>query len=412
MRIKYEKKLLLMRLSLAFLVSVILFSGLSRAATVMPTAPAKVTARCGRGALLDISGQRVLLVAGSPYEMGYQQGKLLKPQVQAVVKLVLVVAKTAEARQSKDYLFPGGLENAFERTRKFINKRYFDEMRGLADGADIPLKDVQLANVFPELFHCSGFALFGKATVGGKLLHGRILDYMTCVGLQKFAVVTVAKPNGYNSFVTAGYAGFLGSVTGMNDKQIAIGEMGGSCQGHWDGMPMSFLIRKVLEEAETLDEAVNIFRQAKRTCEYYYVISDGKIPDGVGLACTGEKFEVIKSSDVHPQLPYAIDDAVLMSEGKRYEHLAALVKKRYGKIDVPVALELMNRPVAMKHCLHRVLFAPMELKLWVANAADIGEENYAACYQPYYSYNFKQLLSLIPDAAPDSAEIIANKALQ
>ncbi len=198
----------------------------------------------------------------------------------------------------------------------------------------------------------------------------------------------------------------------MNDKQITIGEMGGSGQDHWDGMPMSFLIRKVLEEAETLDEAVNIFRQAKRTCEYYYVISDGKIPDGVGLACTGEKFEVIKSSDIHPQLPYAIDDAVLMSEGKRYEHLAALVKKRYGKIDVPVALELMNRPVAMKHCLHRVLFAPMELKLWVANAADIGEENNIACYQPYYSYNFKQLLSLIPDAAPDSAEIIANKALQ
>ena len=56
------------------------------------------------------------------------------------------------------------------------------------------------------------------------------------------------------------YAGFIGSVTGMNAKKISVGEMGGRGLGHWDGVPMAFLVRMALEEANTLDEAVAVFR--------------------------------------------------------------------------------------------------------------------------------------------------------
>ncbi len=123
------------------------------------------------------------------------------------------------------------------------------------------MHDVELANIFPELFHCSGFAVFGKATHNGTLFHGRILDYMTEAGLQDYAVTTIAKPDGGHAFVTVGYAGFVGSVTAMNQKQIALGEMGGKGEGAWDGMPMSFLMRKVVEEADTLEEALEIFQK-------------------------------------------------------------------------------------------------------------------------------------------------------
>ena len=100
----------------------------------------------------------------------------------------------------------------------------------------------------------------------------------------------------------------------------------------------------------------------------------------------------------HPKLPHPVDDAVLLSAGKRYEHLVSLVSQQYGEIDVPAALELMNRPVAMDSCLHRVLFAPSELELWVANAESVcAGEKYAACYQPYYHYSFKELLAKIPE---------------
>jgi isopenicillin-N N-acyltransferase-like protein len=374
------------------------------AAEIRPVEKPKLVRQFDRAAILEQNGVQILLLAGSPYEMGYQQGALFKPQVQKFIKHILFVAQAAESIKGGGG-FNGSLEGALQRAGKFIDKRYFEEMQGLADGAGIDVKDVQLANIFPELFHCSGFALFGKATQGGTLYHGRILDYMTEVGLQDYALLTIAKPKGFNAFVTVGYVGFLGSVTGMNDKQVAFGEMGGRGEGKWDGMPMSFLMRKGFEEAATLDQAVALFRDTPRTCEYYYVISDAKIPDARGLACTPEKCEIIKPNQSHPLLPHPMEDAVLMSADQRYERLAELVKARHGQIDLNYALDLMNRPVAMESCLHRVLFGPKELKLWVANAVSPEKTpKFAACYQPYVEFDFRGLLAMIPDSIPAGVE--------
>ena len=63
-------------------------------------------------------------------------------------------------------------------------------------------------------------------------------------------MLTVAEPDGKIPFVNVTYAGFVGSVTGMNAEKVSIGEMGGKGLGHWDGVPMAFLVRMVLEEAD------------------------------------------------------------------------------------------------------------------------------------------------------------------
>ena len=89
-------------------------------------------------------------------------------------------------------------------------------------------------------------------------------------------MVTVLQPDEGNIWVNVGYAGFVGSVTAMNAKHLAIGEMGGRGEGNWDGKPMAQLMREVMERADTLDEAVEIMRKDPRTYEYYYVISDAK----------------------------------------------------------------------------------------------------------------------------------------
>jgi len=296
-------------------------------AEVRTSEPIKIVDRYDRGMLLDAGGQRVLLVAGSPYEMGYQQGKLLGKECRGLIEKILFFTRAAESSGAKDFLKDGSFEQALARSGKFIDRRFYEEMKGLSDGAGISFRDVKLANIFPELFHCSGFALFGNATEKGKLLHGRILDYMTEVGLQDYAVVTVAKPNGYNAFVTIGYTGFIGSVTGMNAKQITVGEMGGEGGDAWDGMPMSFLMRKVLEEADTLEEAVGIFEKTPRTCEYYYVVSDGKTEDARGLVCWPEEFLVVEPGKSYELLPDGIADTILISGGGRYEQLTRLVRK-------------------------------------------------------------------------------------
>jgi hypothetical protein len=199
--------------------------------------------------------------------------------------------------------------------------------------------------------------------------------------------------------MSLGYAGFIGTVTAMNQRGLAIGEMGGRGEGQWDGKPMTQLVREVMEKASTLDEAVAIMRRGPRTCEYYYVVSDAKAKSAVGLAATPEKLEIVKPGVAHPRLPEAIKDAVLLSAGDRYKKLVERVQEKYGKIDAESARDLMRRPVAMNSNIHSALFAPDTLDFWVANA----DSKNVASHTRFTHYNLAELLKGPPPGADAQA---------
>jgi isopenicillin-N N-acyltransferase-like protein len=240
------------------------------------------------------------------------------------------------------------------------------------------------------LFHCSGFALAGSATKDGTLYHGRVLDYGCDWRLQDHAVLTVAQPRGRIPFVNVTYAGFVGSVTGMNAERISIGEMGGRGTGHWDGVPMAFLVRMVLEEADELDRGIGIFRNSPRTCEYYFVIADGETGKAVGMEASWNTFGVIGMGESHPRLPHALKDAVVLSAGDRYQELVKRVERGLGTFEPESARHLMDRPVAMKSNLHSVLFETTTTRFWVANASKDGKP---AAEQPYHAFKLRDLLA-------------------
>ena len=79
------------------------------------------------------------------------------------------------------------LEQAYQHLAPYIPEDHKSETRALASSLAMNRRLIETVNVFPELFHCSGFAVFGKATKDGKLYHGRVLDYMTTIGLQDAA---------------------------------------------------------------------------------------------------------------------------------------------------------------------------------------------------------------------------------
>jgi isopenicillin-N N-acyltransferase like protein len=227
-----------------------------------------------------------------------------------------------------------------------------------------------------------------SATKDGHMYHGRILDYMKGIGLEQNAVVIVHQPDYGHAWVNVGYAGFVGTVTAMNEKGISIGEMGGGGYGKWDGKPMAHLLREVMEKASTLDEAVAIMKNSPRTCEYYYVISDGRAKKAVGIKATPEAFEVVKPGESHPLLPHAVKDAVLLSAGDRYEALVQRVKQGHGTFEPDSAMKLMTRPVCMTSNIQSVLFAPDTLEFWVANA----DSKNVASETRFTHYDLRELL--------------------
>ena len=364
--------------------------------------PAQTVARCGKGWLELVDGYPVLHLKGTPREMGYQHGALLRDKVRSNMHNILEVQgeKTLVEVGPLKLKPRQGIDMIVGIQEPYVPKKYFEELEGLAEGSGLTVADARAGNFLPELFHCSGFAIANSATKDGTLYHGRVLDYAIDWNLQEHAVLIVAEPDGGIPFVNVTYAGFIGSVTGMNAEHVSVGEMGGGGLGFWAGMPMAFLVREVLEKGKDLETAISVFRDNRRTCQYFYVVADGKTNEAVGMEASFGVFSLIKQGESHPLLPTAVKDCVLLSAGDRYKKLVERAQTGHGQFTAESAMELMSRPVAMKSNLHNVLFEPKSTKLWVANAT---KDKKPAAEQKYFSFQLNELLKHQPE--PTSPEI-------
>ncbi|MDX1928220.1 MAG: C45 family autoproteolytic acyltransferase/hydrolase [Pirellulaceae bacterium] len=361
------------------------------APSALLTKPAERAKKVDHGELRWVDGHRVVLLSGTPEEIGEAHGKLLKQEANRCIDSVMYAFGTAQTIVTGRW-FRDDLDAAYAKLAKHIPERHKVETRAMAESLGLDKDLVEALNVFPEMFHCSGFALFGKATKDGKLYHGRVLDYMTEIGLQDAATTFIVAPEGMIPFANVGYAGFIGSVSGMNAEKISLGEMGGRGEGQWDGVPMATLMRRGLEECSSLAQVKDLWKNNPRTCEYYYVFADGEDRSAVGVAATPDKLQFVAPGEGHELLGDGIEDAVVLSAGTRLEELRKRVKTGYGKFDADSAQGLMCRPVAMESNLHNVLFVPEDGVLYVANA----DHKQPAAERPYVKLDLIDLLKQMP----------------
>ncbi len=340
----------------------------------------------GHGLLCRCQGKTLLMVSGTPAQMGTAQGRLLRPLAQKMTERVVYLVGGGDTLHSGQW-FVDRMAEIERRTLPHIPPRFLEECDALARTAGVSERDGRYANLFPERFHCSGVALRGQATAGGRVLHARVLDYMAEIGLQDGALITVFMPEGGHKWMSLGYAGFIGTVTAMNECGLSIGEMGGRGEGQWDGMPMSLLLRDVMERAATVEEGLRILRAAPRTCQYYYILSDrsGALR---AVECTPAEMTELEPGQQHPRLPLVPPDTVLISGDDRAKLLSQRIQRDYGRIDVPTLMEIIKRPVAMHSNLHDAIFAPETLEMWFADA---GKQT-PACDEPYAHVKLSELI--------------------
>ncbi len=340
----------------------------------------------GCGMLCRLDGKRLLIVSGTPEEMGAAHGRLLREEVRQTLQRVVYLVGGASTVQSGKWFFDEMAEIE-RRTAPHLPERFLRECDAMAAAAGASRRDGRYGNLFPEKFHCSGVAVRGKASADGQVVHARVLDYMRDIGLQETAVIGVFIPDGRHAWMTLGYAGFIGTVTAINREGLAVGEMGGGGEGQWDGVPMSFLLRDVMERAGNVEQALAILKAAPRTCEYYYVLSD-KSRNLAAVKATPGELLVLRPGEQHPGLPLVPADTVFISAGDRAEALSRRLHERYGRIGVAEMIEIIKRPVAMESNLHNAIFTPETLDMW---AADAGRST-LACDQPYVRVNLGQVL--------------------
>ena len=354
------------------------------------------------GQVEERGGLRIVHLSGSPYELGRQHGEILREAVQASVRVLLGYFRGyLKIPWIRALAVNWWLDQAWRQAAPFLSPRYLDELRGLADGSGVPLGELYRLHAIPDrTYSCSSFAAWGRATADGRLIHVRNLDWNIEAGVQRFAAVFVVRPSGRRAFVNVGWAGFIGVLTGVNDAQLSIGQIGAeTVDATFRGEPMAFLMRRVLEEAEDVEEAARTIREARRTVGVNYVVADAKANRALVLETTRRRVRVFEADDAaEHRVPYArpmpdavfradtaIDPAIrgrqLASSGDprwpgleqpggsayetRYLGQAAGLAAHFGGLDVAHA-QAIARAVAPDSNIQSVVFAWPEA--WVANA--------------------------------------------
>lgn len=327
----------------------------------------------------------VLYLRGTPYEMGYAQGRLCADEVRYLAE------KVAKVMMLGMDCSPQKADATWALYQKHMRPEYEEELRGLADGSGVPLKDIERGHALPDIseWHCTFFAAAGPATAHHDVIQIRALDYTTVAGIQKYPALIVYEPSTGVPFVNVGWLGMCGMVSGMNADGIAMSEIGDDWDkdtDNFDGRPLNYVIRDSVQFGRTLNEAVNLVKDGPRTTSLLYCISSAREHDARALETSHAQCRVFSSDN----LPFPTEPGlVYMSMGMDSpwnKRVGETLRSDYGKIDVGSAESLMRN--LHTGSLHAIVFKPGTGDVWVANAT----RDEKAYERPFNHFNLKQAL--------------------
>jgi len=333
----------------------------------------------------------VVVVRGTPYEMGFHLGRLASEEIQQFVPAAL--GKIEQQLSVKREV----LVEVWSRTAAYSDPRVAQELAGLADGAGVELAMLQAVHAVPLLmpYSCSSIAVWGEATTDGHLYQSRNLDWSLEVGAHDFPLIVVYLPTAGNPHVVPTFAGMIGAHTGMNLNGIALSEMGDASgkeapyQVHAAHFTVFF--RTMLYDANSLSQVMDIFAAQSHTKRYHYVFGDGRNELGAvkvrahWSAPPADRLRVWRDNDPTDEFaPHVLPCVVYNDEGRgAFPYLQEL----HGKWDAEKVIELANRIPIKGGNVENVVYDATALRLWVSYAAGDVE----AYRRPYVELDLRTL---------------------
>jgi tetratricopeptide (TPR) repeat protein len=110
----------------------------------------------------------------------------------------------------------------------------------------------------------------------GNLVVGRSLWFDIGHDVELDRIVTVVRADGRYPFVSVGWAGLVGVVTGVNARGIFVALNPARTDDPLEeGAPLPIVLRRVLEEADTLEHAIDILENAELRTSGIVLVADG-----------------------------------------------------------------------------------------------------------------------------------------
>ncbi|HUU02812.1 MAG TPA: C45 family peptidase [Myxococcota bacterium] len=315
------------------------------------SAPAYQEASIEHGSLKRQGGTWVLRLSGSAPERGEAAGKLVGEQIRWLLPRYL---KASLGREK----LPAGAAGLLSKYEKVIPEDYLAQLGALARSAGVDRDSLLAVNLAPEMFvakGCSCLALEAGRTSGGKVLLGRNLDWQAGEYLTSLGLLVIEKGSGH-AFASVTWPGLVGVVSGMNERGLSVANLvvfgeGGAAGA---GMPVLFILRKVLEQADDAAGAAGMIRDLRRSVCQNYALADA------------ESARVVEScpDSVRIRSP---KDGVLAVANRRNEDKHSGANSRYakmiraasaGKLDLEKLEAVLSQVALGKMNVQAVIFEP------------------------------------------------------
>ncbi len=225
-------------------------------------------------------GIPVLEVWGSPESMGEGIGSLALSQAKGILEYPRLLARQYRA----EFLFPV-LLTLGNGMIQGIPAPYMAELKSMHKHSQAPWETLVAGNTMFDLKKfvlCSGMALAPGTSFSRGSILARNLDYPPVGNISRYSLVSIMHPEGKHSFVSVGFPGLVGVLSGMNDAGLALAILEvidikpGLKRFDSQGIPYALCYRTVLEECTTIDEAIARLGKLRRTCLTNLLIADKK----------------------------------------------------------------------------------------------------------------------------------------
>ena len=331
---------------------------------------------CGDAFRTRIGADQIPLVVvrGDSARMGVALGRLMRREVGQLVQ-----ATVGSLEQMGPRYTAQNLDAAWKAVSPHISERWKQQLHGLSEGSGIDHRDLIRAHMIPVVgdYSCSGAVIWGQATADGKMYVFRNLDFSLDMHMQDLPAVVVYIPKDGVAHVNPTFAGFIGVQTGMNEKGLALTEMGDSPGRDYpfdlDGAPFHTMFSDMLYTAEGLDAAVEIIKRAKRIKKYHYVIGCASDSRAVKMKAHAPDLEIWTDNDPDDEVAPNVWKNIVINPESRAPIAFKHIRENYGKYSTEKVIELTKAIPIKGGNLFAVVYDATDLKMYFAYAKGMEE---------------------------------------
>lgn len=375
------------------------------------------------------SGLYELYVEGDAFERGVVNGKLTKELVMRqedhFAEQISKMVPSAFTRQFLKY-FIGWFNRNLD---KNVTEEYKEEIYGISESASDKYKylgtnyqrilnyhaahDIGHALQSMALVGCTSFGTWDARSKDSTMIIGRNFDFYVGDKFAEDKIVAFFNPKQGNKFVTITWGGFVGAVSGMNDKGLSVTiNAAKSDYPLGSATPVSLVTREILQYAGNIQEAIAIARSRKMFVSESFLVASAadnkaviieKTPNDLDVYDPHKDFIVCTNHFQSNGLSKSKKNIEQMNESAspyRYERLMELLGTN-GQNTVQKTVNILrdqkglhNADIGMGNekainqliAHHSVVFEPQKLLMWVSTSPwQLGE---------YVAYDLKKVFAL------------------